>query len=89
MTAPRRDRVECHVCGTLLGMLNRGDSYAKARGQTCRIVETEEKVRVFVDLAMSRVELLCPACGAVGRTISRERIRGIVLHLREPVDSTC
>lgn len=75
------DTVSCHVCGELLGTLNQGDPYAKARGQTFRIVTGERNVRVFVDLAMTRIEVLCPHCGAIGRTLRSDRIRGIVLNI--------
>lgn len=80
---PRRDTVSCHSCGALLGTLNGGDPYAKARGQTFRIVTAEKKVRAFVDLAMTRVDILCPSCGEVGRTLRSDRIRGIILHLSD------
>jgi len=78
-----RDTVSCHACGAFLGTLNQGDAYAKSRRQTCRIVTATKDVRVFVDLAMSRVEVLCPHCGAIGRTLRGDRIRGIILHISD------
>lgn len=84
MTEPasRRDAVSCHVCGEALGTINGGDRSAKERGQASRVVTTRLDVRVFVDLAMTRIELLCPHCGQVGRILRTDRIRGVILELQ-------
>lgn len=88
MTAParRRDRVNCHECGALLGTLNRGDPAAARRGLSNRIIQPEQGVRIFFDLVMGRAEFYCAACGACGRTVHADRIRGVVVHRPESSD---
>jgi hypothetical protein len=73
-----RDLVSCRSCGAALGHLNRGDRLA-VRTQVSRLVTPGPGVRVFVDLLMGRAEFFCPACGACGRTMTADRLRGIVL----------
>ena len=72
-----RGDICCRSCGALLGRINRGDRHAP-RGIVTRIVTVESGVWLFLDLAMARVELHCPACGACGRTFDREKLRGVV-----------
>lgn len=83
-----RDPVNCHECGALLGTLNRGDPSAK-HGISSRIITAEPDVRIFCDLVMGQAELYCPGCGACGRTVRADKIRGVVVIVAEPVKEAC
>lgn len=77
--ASDRHAITCRHCGAVLGRINRGDRNAR-RGVATRIVTVLPGVRVFLDLAMARVELHCPTCGACGRTLGKEAIRAVVIE---------
>lgn len=82
VSAESRNDVRCHACQALLGTLN--DSSTARRGQPStmqarRLVTTEPGVRQFVDYARRSVSLFCPDCGACGRTVSMDSLRGAVI----------
>lgn len=86
MTAPGRSAaggskvppdpiVRCHECRTVLGRTTRDDR----RRNLQPVIDAMPGVRLFIDFRRQEAGLLCPNCGAFGRTFRIDRIRGIVL----------
>lgn len=83
MTTRRHDdAVRCHECRAVLGTI-RPSATAKM------LIDAMPAVRAFIQPASDTVSLLCPHCGAFGRTFKLDRLRGVIVSLDRPLEVAC
>jgi hypothetical protein len=89
---PRRpdDTVICHECRAILGTIRRKPHGGFVRGGEFRpLVQGHDGVRAYLDPKSDTISLLCPSCGAMGRTFRLDRLHGLIVYLGQTLEVAC